>query len=49
MFKSKIKFLPQRPGDRFGSTMINNNAQKILGYQAKKTIDKYIKNIVSKK
>ena len=49
MFGGKIKFLPQRPGDRFGSTMINNNAQKILGYYAKKSIKNYIKNIVSNK
>ena len=49
MFGSKIKFLPQRPGDRFGSIMINNNAQKILGYHAKKGIDEYIKNIVYNK
>lgn len=49
MFGSKIKFLPQRPGDRFGSTMINNNAKIILGYEAKKNIKEYIKNIVSKK
>ena len=49
MFGGKIKLLPQRPGDRFGSTMTNNNAQKILGYHAKETIYKYIKNIVSKK
>ena len=49
MFGGKIKFLPQRPGDRFGSKMINNNAQKILGYRAKKNINSYIKNIVSNK
>ncbi len=49
MFRYKFKFLPQRPGDRFGSTMINNNAQKILGYKANKNIKDYIKNIVSKK
>ena len=49
MFKSKIKFLPQRSGERFGSTMLNNNAQKILGYNAKKSIKDYIKNIISNK
>jgi len=49
MFNSKLKFLPQRPGDRFGSTMINNNAKQILGYKAKKSIKDYIKDIVSKK
>ena len=28
MFKSKIKYLPSRMGDRTDSTMINNNAKK---------------------
>ena len=27
MFKNKIKFLPSRPGERFGSTILNNNAK----------------------
>ena len=49
MFKSKIKYLPSRPGERFGSTITNNNAKKILGYTAKKEIYDYIKNIVKKK
>ena len=49
MFKSKFTFLPQRSGERFGSTMLNNNAQKILGYKAKKSIKDYIKNIISNK
>ena len=49
MFKRKIKFLPSRPGERFGSTIINNNAKKILGYKAKKDIKDYIKKIVEKK
>ena len=31
MFKTKIKYIPSRPGERFGSTMTNNNAKKILG------------------
>ncbi len=46
MFKTKIKFIPQRSGERFGSTINNNNAKKILGYIARKDISKYIKNIV---
>ena len=49
MFNSKIKYLPSRPGERFGSTFINNNAKKILGYTAKMEIYDYIKNIVKKK
>ncbi len=49
MFKSKIKYLPSRPGERFGSTITNNNAKKILGYTANKEIYEYIKNIIKKK
>ena len=48
MFKSKIKYLPSRPGERFGSTIPNNNAKEILGYVAKKEIKNYIKNITEK-
>ncbi len=48
MFKSKIKYLPSRPGERFGSTIPNNNAKEILGYVAKKEIKNYIKNIAEK-
>ena len=49
MFNTKIKYLPKRPGERFGSTIPNNNARKILGYTAKKDIRDYIKSIVKKK
>ena len=48
MFKTKFKFLKSRPGDRFGSTTLNNNAKKILGFVAKKNIKNYILNFVSK-
>ena len=47
MFNSKIKYLPRRPGERFGSTITNNNAKKILGYTAKKDIKDYIKEFIS--
>ena len=46
MFKTRIKFIAARPGERFGSTIPNNNAKKILGYKAKKDIRNYIKNII---
>ena len=46
MFKSKIKYIPARPGERFGSTIINNNAKKILGYKAKNDIKNYIKDFI---
>ena len=49
MFNTKIKYLPSRPGERFGSTTPNDNAKKILGYIAKKDIRDYIKSIVNKK
>ena len=49
LFNTKIKYLPSRPGERLGSTIPNKNAQKILGYAAKKNIEDYIKNIVVKK
>ena len=48
MFKSKIKYLPSRPGERFGSTILNNNAKKILNYNAKKDIKVYIKDYIKK-
>ncbi len=46
-FNSKIKYLPSRPGERFGSTIKNNNAKKILGYKSKIDIKDYIKKIIS--
>ena len=48
MFKRKIKFLPQRKGDRSGSNMLNNNAFNYLGYKAKINIKVYINNIIKK-
>ena len=49
MFNSKIKFLPPRDGERFGSSMPNNNAFIYLGYKAKINIKNYIINIIKKK
>ncbi len=46
MFKSKIKYIPSRLGERFGSTIPNNNAKKILGYSARVKIQDYIKNFI---
>ena len=46
MFGSRIKFIKNRPGERFGSTIINNNAKKILGFKAKKGIKTYIKDFI---
>ena len=47
MFGSKFKFLKSRPGDRFGSIILNNNAKKILGFVAKNDIKNYINDFVS--
>ena len=47
-FNSKIKYLPARPGERFGSTIKNNNAKNILGYKAKIDIKDYIVKFTSK-
>jgi len=47
MFGSKFKFLKSRPGDRHGSIISNNNAKKILGFEAKKNIKDYIKKFIS--
>ena len=46
-FKSKIKYLPPRQGERFGSTIKNNNAKKILGYKSKIDIKDYIKKFIN--
>ncbi|WP_440634163.1 NAD-dependent epimerase/dehydratase family protein [Candidatus Pelagibacter sp. HIMB1485] len=46
-FNSKIKYIPSRPGERFGSTITNNNAKKILGYKSKIDIKDYINNFIS--
>ena len=46
-FNSKIKYLPSRPGERFGSTLKNNNAKNILGYKSKIDIKDYIKRFIS--
>jgi len=49
MFKSKIKFLPQRDGERFGVSIPNNNALNHLGYKPKIDIKDYINNYIKKK
>ena len=48
MFDTKYKFLKSRPGDRFGSVKLNNNAKKILGFTAKISIKNYIKDFISR-
>jgi len=48
MFSTKIKFIKMRPGDRFGSIILNNNSKKILGFTAKINIKNYIKDFISR-
>ena len=48
MFSTKIKFIKKRPGDRFGSIILNNNSKKILGFTAKINIKNYIKDFISR-
>jgi UDP-glucose 4-epimerase len=49
MFKTKIKFLPPRDGDRSVSSIPNNNAFIYLGYKPKINIKDYINIIIKKK
>ncbi len=49
MFKSKIRYLPSRPGERLGSIVPNNNAFNHLGYKSKIDIKDYINNFIKKK
>lgn len=46
LFKTKIKYIPQRKGERFKSSITNNNAQKILGYKSSIDISDYIKEFI---
>jgi len=49
MFKSKIKYLPQRPGERYSSTPANiNQSNKIYKYYGKSDLKEYIKKIILK-
>ena len=47
MFKSKIKFLPSRRGERYASALTNMNlSNKVYRYYGKIRLTDYIKNIV---
>ncbi len=48
MFKTKIKFIPSRPGERLGSINKNNKALSHLGYKAKIDIKKYIEAFIKR-
>ena len=47
MFKTKIRYIPSRKGERFKSSISNNNASNHLGYKATKNISDYIKEFIS--
>jgi UDP-glucose 4-epimerase len=49
MFKTKIKFLPSRRGERFSSIKTNNNALNHLGYKPNVNIHVYINNYIKNK
>ena len=48
MFKSNIKYLPKRPGERFSSTLLNMNLNnKVKRIKANIRIKDYINNFLS--
>ena len=49
MFKSKIKLLPKRPGERYVSALINKNlSNKIYKHFGKISLKSYIENFIKK-
>ena len=49
MFKTKIRYLAKRPGERYASALTNMNlSNKVYKYFGKIDLRKYIKNIVIK-
>ena len=49
MFKSKIKFLPKRPGERYASALIKKNlSNKMYKYFGKIKLKDYINNFIEK-
>ena len=49
MFKSKIKFLPKRPGERYISALINKNlSNKMYKYFGKINLKDYIEDFIKK-
>ena len=49
MFKSKIKYLPKRPGERYASALINKNlSNKIYKYFGKIKLRDYISDFIDK-
>ena len=48
MFKTKIKLVDERPGERFTSLSNSSKANKYLGYKPKNDLKKYIKEFIKK-
>ena len=49
MFKTKIKFLPARMGERYASALTSMNlSNKVYKFFGKVTLDTYIKNLINK-
>ena len=47
MFRSKIKFLPKRPGERYASALTSINLEnKVYKFYGKISLADYISNIV---
>jgi len=47
MFKTKIRYLPRRPGERYSSALSNTNlSNKVYKYFGKIELKKYIKNLL---
>ena len=50
MFKRKVKYLPQRRGERYASALTNiNYNNKVIKYFGKIQLKDYIKEFLSKK
>jgi UDP-glucose 4-epimerase len=48
MFKSKIKYLPKRPGERYASALINKNlSNRMYKYYGKISLKEYVKNFIA--
>ena len=47
MFKSKIKYLPKRSGERFSSALVNKNlSNRIFKYFGKRELKEYVENFI---
>ena len=49
LFKTKVKLLPKRLGERYNSSLVNKNlSNKIFKYYGKKNLKEYIEKIINK-